>query len=65
MHRNVWDASKSLWRNGHFDEAVSAAAISIDAAPLAKVARRDASEAKLVAECFSLDPPRPGVLGFA
>jgi hypothetical protein len=59
MHRDVWDASKSLWRNGHFGDAVDAAARSINAALQAKVNRRDISDAKLVAECFSLDPPKP------
>ena len=61
MHRDVWEASKSLWRNGHYGEAVTAAARSVNAALQAKVARRDISEAKLVSECFSLDPPKPGV----
>jgi uncharacterized protein Ymh len=59
MHRDVWDASKSLWRNGHFGEAVDAAARSVNAALQAKVERRDLSDAKLVAECFSLEPPKP------
>jgi uncharacterized protein (TIGR02391 family) len=61
MHPDVWDASKSLWRTGHFGEAVSAAAKSVNAALQTKVGRRDASDAKLVAECFSLDAPKPGV----
>ena len=60
MHRDVWEASKSLWRNGHFGEAVSAAAKSVNAMLQAKVSRRDLSDAKLVSECFSLDPPKPG-----
>lgn len=60
MHRDVWEASKSLWRNGHFGEAVSAAARSVNAMLQAKVSRRDLSDAKLVAECFSLNPPKPG-----
>jgi hypothetical protein len=61
MHPDVWDAAKSLWRNGHFGEAVSAAARSVNAKLQSKVARKDASETKLINECFSLDPPRPGV----
>jgi hypothetical protein len=60
MHPNVWEASKSLWRNGHFAEAVSAAAKSVNAALQTKVGRRDAADASLVAESFSLDPSRPG-----
>jgi hypothetical protein len=61
MHRDVWEASKSLWRNGHFGEAVSAAAKSVNAMLQAKVSRREISDAKLVSECFSLEPPKPGV----
>ena len=61
MHRDVWDASRSLWRNGHFGEAVSSAAKSVNAALQSKVTRRDASDMKLVSECFSLDVPKPGV----
>jgi uncharacterized protein (TIGR02391 family) len=61
MHPDVWDAAKSLWRNGHFGEAVLAAAKSVNAMLQAKVGRKDLSEAKLVNECFSLDPPKPGV----
>jgi hypothetical protein len=59
MHIDVWEASKSLWRNGHFGEAVTAAARSVNAALQAKVNRRDISETRLIAECFSLDPPKP------
>jgi hypothetical protein len=61
MHRDVWEASKSLWRNGHFGEAVSAAGKSVNAMLQAKVSRREISDAKLVSECFSLEPPKPGI----
>lgn len=61
MHRDVWDASKSLWRSGHFGEAVSAAAKSVNAALQNKVGRRDSSDMKLVSDCFNLDAPKPGV----
>jgi hypothetical protein len=60
LHRDVWEASKSLWRNGHYGEAVSAAARSVNAMLQAKVSRRNISEGKRVSECFSLDPPKPG-----
>jgi hypothetical protein len=60
MHTDVWDAAKSLWGNGHFGEAVNAAARSVNARLQAKVNRRDISEVKLVNECFSLEPPKPG-----
>lgn len=61
MHTGVWDAAKNLWRNGHFGEAVNAAARSVNARLQDKVNRRDISEVKLVSECFSLEPPKPGV----
>lgn len=59
MHPDVWDAAKSLWRNGHYGEAVSAAAKSVNAKLQAKVGRRDVSDMKLVSESFSLDAPKP------
>lgn len=61
MHADVWDAAKSLWVNGHFGEAVNAAARSVNAMLQTKVNRRDISEVKLINECFSMDSPRPGV----
>ena len=60
MHPDVWDAAKSLWRNGHFGEAVLAAAKAVNAKLQAKVGRRDLSETKLAQECFSLNAPKPG-----
>lgn len=60
MHADVWDAAKSLWGNGHFGEAVNAAARSVNAMLQAKVTRRDISDVKLVTESFSLSPPKPG-----
>jgi Protein of unknown function (Hypoth_ymh) len=61
MHADVWDAAKSLWGNGHLGEAVNAASRSVNARLQAKVNRRDISEVKLVNECLSLEPPKPGV----
>jgi hypothetical protein len=60
MQSDVWDAAKSLWKNRHFGEAVSAAARSVNAMLQTKVNRRDISETKLISECFSLDPPKAG-----
>lgn len=60
MHPHVWNASKSLWESGHYGEAVVSASRSVNALLQAKVGRRDVSEAKLVAECFSLDDPKLG-----
>jgi uncharacterized protein (TIGR02391 family) len=61
MHPNVWDAARTLWKSGHYGEAVSAAARSVNAMLQAKVGRRDASDMRLVTESFHLDPPKPGV----
>jgi uncharacterized protein (TIGR02391 family) len=60
LHPDVWDAAKSFWRSGHHGAAVEAAAKAINAHLQAKVGRRDLSETKLVADCFSLNAPRAG-----
>jgi uncharacterized protein (TIGR02391 family) len=60
LNPDVWESAKSLWRNGHFGEAVHAAAKAVNAALQTKVGRRDISDSKLVSECFSLDPPKAG-----
>lgn len=36
MHPDAWDASQSLWENGHFGETVSAAAKSVNAGTASK-----------------------------
>ena len=60
MHPWAWDGARSLWASGHFREAVSAAAIKINAETQNKLGRRDLSEVKLFQEGFSLKPPEPG-----
>jgi uncharacterized protein (TIGR02391 family) len=60
LHRDVWEAAQAPWRNGHFGDAVRAAARSVNAQLQARVGRRDESEAKLVGECFSMKPPSEG-----
>jgi Protein of unknown function (Hypoth_ymh) len=60
MHPWAWDGARSLWASRHFREAVSAAAIKINAETQNKLGRRDLSEVKLFQEGFSLKPPEPG-----
>ncbi len=57
LHPDVWDSAQSLYRNGHYREAVAAAARGVNARLQTKVGRRDEGETKLVGECFSLKPP--------
>jgi Protein of unknown function (Hypoth_ymh) len=57
MHPWVWDDARSLWASGHFREAVSAAAVKVNAETQNKVKRTDVSEAKLFQEAFSLKEP--------
>jgi hypothetical protein len=60
LHPWVWEAAQSLWSSGHYAQAVTAAAMSINGFLQKKGHRRDASEADLVVECFSPEPPKPG-----
>lgn len=60
MHRWVWDGARSLWRSGHFREAVTAAARKVNAEMQNKVARRDVSETALFQSVFSKDAAKPG-----
>ncbi|MGQ4448191.1 TIGR02391 family protein [Streptomyces griseus] len=60
MHQWVWDGAKSLWRSGHFREAVTAAARKVNAETQNKVARRNVSETALFQSVFSKDGAKPG-----
>ena len=57
IHPWVWDGARSLWASRHFREAVSAAAVKVNAEAQNKVSRTDLSEAKLFQESFSLKSP--------
>lgn len=59
MHLWVWDGARSLWTSRHFREAVSAAAVKVNAETQNKVGRNDLSETKLFQEVFSLRDPEP------
>lgn len=60
MHGWIWEGARSLWRSGHFAEAVEAAAKKLNAETQNKVDRRDVSEADLFNQAFSDDPPQAG-----
>jgi hypothetical protein len=60
LHAWVWDGVASLWRTGHFRQAVDQAAIHLNAETQSKVGRRDLSETKLFQQVFSTDDPLPG-----
>jgi Protein of unknown function (Hypoth_ymh) len=60
MHPWVWDGAQSLWASAHFREAVSAAAVKVNAETQNKVDRKEVSEVKLFQEVFSLNAPEPG-----
>jgi hypothetical protein len=60
LHPWVWGAARSLWSSGHYAQAVTTAAISVNGFLQKKVNRRDATESDLVTECFSPEPPKPG-----
>lgn len=60
LHPDVWEAAQAPWRNGHFGDAVRAAARSVNAQLQSRVGRRDESDGKLVGESFSVKPPIAG-----
>lgn len=60
FHEWVWDAARALWIDGHYREAVLAAAVRVSAELQRKTDRRDISETTLFQHAFSNDPPRAG-----
>jgi hypothetical protein len=60
FHPWVWEAAAPLWHAGSRQEAVHAAARSVNAHLQQKLGRRDASESSLVREAFSRSGPSPG-----
>jgi hypothetical protein len=59
FHPWVWEAAAPLWYAGSRQEAVHAAARSVNARMQQKRGRHDKSDAALCREFFSLDPPAP------
>ena len=60
FHPWVWEAAAPLWYAGSRQEAIHAAARSVNARLQQKLGRYDASEASLCREAFSLDAPAAG-----
>lgn len=60
LHPWVWDAAQTLWETKHYRAAVQAAATNVNAHVQSLVGRRDVSDSKLMAECFSDKDPEPG-----
>ncbi len=60
LHPWVWEAAAPMWRAGSVQEAVLAAARSVNARLQQKLDRHDVADAKLCREAFSLGEPSPG-----
>jgi hypothetical protein len=60
LHDWVWSGAKSLWRSGHYREAVEGAIKKLNAETQNKVRRRDVSETDLFKQAFTLDAAAPG-----
>jgi len=60
FHPWVWDAAAPLWYAGNRQEALHAAARSVNARMQQKRGHHDKSDAGLCREFFSLDNPAPG-----
>lgn len=57
LHAWVWDGASSLWRSGHFREAVEGAIRKLNAETQNKVGRRELSETDLFNQAFSEQAP--------
>lgn len=60
LHPWIWGGASSLWRSGHYREAVEGALKKLNAETENKVARRDVSETDLFKQSFSLDGAKAG-----
>lgn len=60
MHPLVWGAAGRLWRDGHFRQAVAAAAEALVAQLKVTTGRNDIAETALWQEAFSDREPAPG-----
>lgn len=60
MHPWVWDAASPHWSADNHAAAVWAASVNVNSRLQQKVGRRNIGEGKLIAECFSIEPPAPG-----
>jgi uncharacterized protein (TIGR02391 family) len=60
FHPWIWSGAESLWRSGHYREAVEGAIKKLNAETQNKLGRRDLSETKLFNEAFSENSPAIG-----
>ena len=60
LHPWVWNAALDLWNDGHYREAVQAAATAVERQTKLKIDRGDLGGTKLYAEAFTLKT-RPGI----
>ncbi|KHJ74246.1 TIGR02391 family protein [Rhodococcus sp. Chr-9] len=58
LHPWIWEGAKSLWRSGHYREAVGGAIRKLNAETQNKVSRRDVSETNLFKQAYSMDQPK-------
>ena len=55
LHKWVWHAAVNLWSDGHYKQAVNAAAAAVEKQTQVKLDREDISGTKLYTEAFKLD----------
>jgi hypothetical protein len=60
LHPWVWEAAEPLWQAGSRQEAVHAAARSVNARLQQKIGRHDASDSSLCRDAFSISEPAVG-----
>ncbi|MGW5518672.1 TIGR02391 family protein [Nocardia africana] len=60
MHPTVWGAARPLWDDGHYREAVAAAAEALVDKVKTLVKRRDIAETSVWQHAFSNSPAKPG-----
>lgn len=56
LHEWIWDAAKSAWEAGNYEDAVDAASRNLNSRLRAKVGRKDIGEGDLIAQVFSDKP---------
>lgn len=60
MHPAVWGLASRLWRDGHYRQAVSAAADGVVQLLKSRTGRNDIPDTSQWQQAFSSDPPQPG-----
>ncbi|HEX7122374.1 MAG TPA: TIGR02391 family protein [Gemmatimonadaceae bacterium] len=60
LHPWVWDVARTFWESRHWRVAVQTAATAVNARTQTKVGRTDITDSDLMAQVFSLEPPKPG-----